>query len=171
MIESMKDLFELGMDRPLEHIIPDVSVTTKEPVLNLGPGKKHIVGAYPLEYPDWDAEIDEIPFDDETVAQIHAYHFFEHLQNPRHALAECNRVLMPGGHINIVVPYYKSNMAFQDLDHKSFYTEDTWKTLLDNPYYTKNRIGVDWKLKIHFNMIMGVTERNMALVTQLVKGY
>lgn len=168
MAKCLAEIFELGMDRAIKPAIYDVDPDTNL-VLNLGPGNKRIDGTIALEYPHWDAEKDPIPHLDGTIQQIHAYHFLEHLADPRVVLAECQRVLRVGGHMNIVVPYYSSNMASQDLDHKSFFTEDTWKTLFSNPYYDKNRNGVDWKFDVHLNVIMGVAERNLALVTQLVR--
>lgn len=162
MNSTIIDLFNLGMMRDYSDILPDKTGV----ILNLGPGNKHIDGAIELEYPSWDAECDEIPFDNNSVDQIHAYHFLEHIRNVPFLLNECNRVLKTGGHINIVVPYYKSSMQFQDLDHKTHYTENTWKVLFDTTYYSKGKvIGFD----VHFNMIMGDSEKNLCLITQLVK--
>jgi len=168
MSKCLAEIFTLGMDRAIPEALYDYDPESHK-VLNLGPGNKQIYGARPLEFPEWDAESDAIPCEDESVSQIHAYHFLEHLSDPRFVLSECQRVLRPGGHISIVVPYYTSNMAFQDLDHKSFFTEDTWKTLFNNPYYDKNCNGVDWMFEVHLNVIMGIAERNLALVTQLRK--
>lgn len=155
--------FKYGMDRKISELIPDVS--EDKIVLNLGSGNKIIPGAIPLDYPEWDADCDYIPYKDNSVSQIHAYHFFEHCKYPAKVLQDCQRVLISGGHINICVPYYSSQMAAHDLDHKHFFTEETWKTLFKNPYYDKNKI--EWKFRIGFNMICGIVERNMCLLTQL----
>jgi hypothetical protein len=160
---TVVDTFELGMSRILPEWRDDNSTAI---VLNLGAGNKHIPGAVALDFP-WDAEMDPIPYASETVSQIHAYHFLEHLRNPVELLLECQRVLISGGHMNIVVPYYSSSMQAQDLDHKSQYCETTWKTLFDNPYYDKNR--VIWRFDVGANVIMGIVERNLCLITQLVK--
>lgn len=48
-----------------------------------------------------------LPFSDGSVRRVHAEHFFEHLRFPDEALpalAECFRVLEPGGELRIVVP-------------------------------------------------------------------
>ena len=135
--------------------------------LNLGAGNKKILHATPLDYPDWNADTDHIPYTDGSVSQIHAYHFLEHCKHPVKVLQECQRVLNPGGHMNICVPYYSAAIASQDLDHKHFFTEETWKTLFSNQYYNKNKI--EWKFKIGFNMICGIVERNLCLLTQLEK--
>lgn len=70
--------------------------------------------------------------------------------------------------MTIVVPHRLGAIAFQDLDHKSFWTEESWKTLFTNPHYDKNR-ELPWKFDIKFNAIIGIVERNLALMTQLVR--
>jgi hypothetical protein len=99
---------------------------------------------------------------------IHAYHFMEHLEGVHVILflREAERVLIEGGIVNYCVPYYSSGLQAQDLTHKSFWNEDTFKNLFDNTYY--NPAG-DWLLKVHFQIIVGVVERNLALIGQLVK--
>lgn len=162
--QSLIRLFEQGSDRDIPkfaHCDDDL------PVLNLGAGNKKIFGAVSLDWPDWNAETDPLPYNDESVGGILAYHFLEHLRDPRPVLRECSRVLVPGAPMNIVVPHYLGSIAFHDLDHKSFYTADTWRNLLNQPYYEKDRTGFNFK--IGANLIMGLTERNLMLVTQLIK--
>jgi predicted SAM-dependent methyltransferase len=125
------------------------------------------MGALPLDYPEWNADRDEIPFDADSVVEIHAYHFLEHCVDPVRVLLECQRVMRKGAVMNIVVPYYKSEMAHHDLDHKHFFTEDTFKVLFNTPYYNKHKIH--WHLSVHCCFIMGIVERNLALFVQLVK--
>jgi ubiquinone/menaquinone biosynthesis C-methylase UbiE len=161
---TIQELFKIGMKRDIPLLMEDAKGGI---ILNLGAGNQSIDGATAFDWPDWDAEHGFIPCPDNSVSQIHAYHFFEHLRDPRIILAECQRVLKKSGHINIVVPYYKSNMAFQDLDHKSFFTEDTWKNLFSKEYYSKGKI--DWEFKIGLNIIIGINERNLCLMTQLIK--
>lgn len=160
---NIQDLFRIGMDREIPDLIPDKSGM----VLNLGAGNKHIYGAISLDYPEWDAEDYYIPVGNEEIDQIHAYHFFEHISNPPQMLRECQRVLKVGGHINIVVPYYTSQMQAHDLFHKSKFCEETWRNLFNTPYYSKNREG--WRFKVGINIIIGIVERNICLMTQLIK--
>lgn len=136
-------------------------------ILNLGAGNKHIEGATPLDYPEWDADNNALPYVDESVDGIHAYHFLEHVEDPVWVLLECQRVLKVGGILNICVPYYTSQMAAHDLDHKHMFCEETWRVLFDNPYYDKNK--VEWKLEVRTNVIIGIVERNLALITQMEK--
>lgn len=164
MYNPLIDIFNMGMDRDLREpkIMPYAGT-----VLNLGAGNKKIPRAIPLDLPDWDADTQPIPYEDGTVAGIWAFHFLEHCREPVAVLLECQRVLQNGGLMNIVVPHYAGGMAYQDLDHKHFFTEETWKTLFQNPYYDKNR--VTWEFEVRTNVIMGLVERNLALVTQLIK--
>jgi SAM-dependent methyltransferase len=157
------ELFRQGMDRP---IIPPV-VCHKGYSINVGAGSKGIPGARPLDYPEWDGDKDPLPYMDGVVGTIYAYHFLEHLQDPVKMLLEFQRVLRPGGVVNIVVPYYSAQIAAHDLDHKHVFTEETWRILFGNPYYNKNRI--EWKLTIGTNIIIGIVERNLCLMTQLIR--
>lgn len=167
MAFSIQDFIKLGMMR-------DVHKLVEEPedglILNLGPGEKEIPGTIPLEYPEWNADTMPIPFSDNSVDGIHAYHFFEHIKYPIEFTKEVQRVLKPGGFINIVVPYYNSNLYNRELDHKHSFTEMTFPALFrQKRRYSKNVEGFIWKLYINFNLIIGVEEPNMALYVQLVK--
>lgn len=168
---GVMDMFRVGMDRdvPRDHRTnTKANDRRKDVVLNLGPGTKHLEGTIEHEWPEWDAAADpSLPYADGGVDHIYAFHFLEHLADPRPVLRECQRVLRSGGTMNIVVPFYMSSMAFHDFDHKSFYTETCWDNLFRETYYTKGKTG--WEFSIGFNVIMGVVERNLALVTQLIR--
>jgi SAM-dependent methyltransferase len=159
----MLDLFQVAMDRT---VIPPKPMP-EGVALNVGAGEKIIPGAVSIDYPEWDADKDLLRYGDETISGIHAYHFLEHVADPVMILQEFQRVLKPGGILNICVPYYTSQMAAHDLDHKHQFCEETWRVLFGNPYYNKNRI--EWKLAINTNVIIGIVERNLALITQMEK--
>lgn len=154
------------MKRHIPSLLPNID-TRGLAMLNLGGGLADIEGCENVDYPEWDADKDQLQFEDESVSVIHAYHFLEHCKEPVKVLQECQRVLVKGGVLNIVVPYYTSQMAAHDLDHKHVFCEETWKNLFDTRFYDKNKI--EWKFRIHANFIMGVVERNLALLTQLQK--
>jgi len=159
------ELFKLGMKRDISPLIP-----AGEVAINLGAGKQIIQGATNFDYPEWNAEVDTIKMGDDSVDTIYAFHFLEHLTSARviFMLHEFERVLKIGGTANIIVPHRLSQMAWHDLDHKTVFCEETWHTLFSTPYYDKNR-EVPWKLSIGTNVIIGVVERNLALMTQLVR--
>lgn len=160
----LENLFRLGMKRALPEYVP---VDHQFPVLNLGCGEQRLAGCDNLDYPAWDAETYALPYQDNKVGGILAFHFLEHLSDPRRMLRECFRVLRPGCPMNIVVPHYLGSMAYHDLDHKAFFAADTWSNALDERFYSKDK--GDYQFRVGINVIMGITERNLALVTQLIK--
>jgi SAM-dependent methyltransferase len=164
---TIQDLFRVGMDRDIPAVIDYNALDGLK--LNLGAGNKKIPGAVALDLPEWDADRDPIPYPDGAVAVIHAYHFLEHVQDPVKMLAECQRVLRPGGLMIIVVPYYTSQMMAHDLTHKHAFCEETWKITFRNPYYKQAGSPPEWKFEVRLNLIIGIVERNLALVTQLIR--
>ncbi len=76
-MKTIQDLFRIGMDREIPDVI-DYDKADDGVKLNLGAGNKIIPGAVGLDLPKWNADTDNIPYADETVALIHAYHFLEH---------------------------------------------------------------------------------------------
>lgn len=165
MISSIEAFFKLAMKRDLGELITDTPQLGE--YVNVGSGKQIIFWADSLDYPEWDADGDEpIPYPDKSLNGIIAFHFLEHCLDPIWVLREFERVLKPGGVVWICVPYYSSEMAHHDLDHKHFFTEETWKVLLSNEFYSKHG---EWSFKVQFNIIIGLVERNLCLLTQLVK--
>ena len=66
------------------------------------------------------------------------------------------------------VPYARADIAFQDTDHRLFFTEESWRTLLGNQYYDAT-YGKEFNWTIAFNMIAGIAGRNLAVLTVLRK--
>ena len=161
-LNSLVDLFNLGMMRDYNEIIPDKQGI----VLNIGAGEKLIDGSIPLDYPEYDAESDRIPWANETVDMIHCYHMMEHINDVPFFIQEVRRVLKPGGHMNIVVPYYNSNLQAQDLDHKTAFNERSFERLFETTYYFKGKVDA---MEIATNFIMGDCEANLCLIVQLRK--
>jgi SAM-dependent methyltransferase len=167
---DIASFFNAGMDRELYRLHNRANVIGANIIglhLNVGAGNKQIEGNIDLDLPDWDADTQPIPYQNDSVIVINAFHFLEHVYEPVRVLLEFQRVLKPGGLVNICVPYYSSSMAFQDLDHKHFFTENTWRILFSNHYYNKNQI--EWRFKVGLNIIMGIEERCLCLLTQLIK--
>lgn len=157
---------QFGLDRGLPKWAP---IDFSRQVLHLGPGEKHIEDTLELEWPEYDFDKPDClaKFGDERVGGIIATHVLEHLADPRHLLRQASRVLAPGCPFNILVPHGQSLMFAQDLDHKTPFVIETWKTLISNPYYAKDHDGFNFEIGANF--LFGVKEDNLALVTQLIK--
>lgn len=168
MPKTILENFIVGMDRELREF-KEIEVGEADYVLNLGAGNKDIIGAIPLDMSNgWIAPGLEYP--DGSVAGVFAYHFLEHLSKDTFLkmLKEIERVLIPGGLVNIVVPYWNSELAYQDIDHKLFFSEKTFPNLLFNKYYD-GTVRRDWKFRINAQVIMGIVHRNLCLLVQLEK--
>ena len=162
---GLSSLFELAMDRQ----IPDFESGRPELIkLNIGPGFKKIYDTHELDLPMWNAELDPIPLEDESVGIIYAFGFLDHINNVPQFLRECERVLAPGGVLNISVAHVKSSMAWDDIYHKSYFTEDTWKKTF-TPGYWEPPEYKPWQFRIGINLIIGIVERNLCILTQLIK--
>lgn len=165
-ILGLRRTFEEGMDRQL----PEFLDPPDGPHINIGGGSQDLPLVEKLDRhygSGWTAP--SLPFGEGSVACVYAFHFMEHLDGDLvvKQLKEIERVLMVGGVFNSVIPFWDTELAHQDLDHKSFWSENTWRNLFDNPYYIE-RHG-QWRLWVHCCVIMGVAHRNLALVSQLVK--
>lgn len=176
--ENIADLFLNGMKR---HIAKYMPVPPGGIVLNLGSGNSPIKGALnldrgtdrkPLDGTDpgeysWEAPLLK-PFNEETVGAIHAYHFLEHLDSDDLSvmIQEVARVLKPKGVFWYCVPYALAPIAFMDADHKTFWTEETMRTLLQSRGYES---AIANNLKIEFQVVAGVTSQNLAVLGALQK--
>jgi len=168
------EFFKIGMARRIvPPVFPSMTVFAKHRV-NLGIGTKKMPGGVKsIGLPHWNAERDAIPYQDESVCEIWALHFLEHIENVMGVLRECHRVLTPGGVMNIVVPYGACHMYVHDLTHKHMFNEDTWRQTFKNTYYSDKNLSDEenngWRFEIGTNVIMGVKGENLALVTQLLR--
>jgi SAM-dependent methyltransferase len=191
-IPDIQTFFKYGLDRDIPRLAQPPTQMLKgaaitHPSVELGPGRrKKIPTDHKLQLPEWDARYgmrggggstfvqphgDCLPFDDSSIGEYHAYQFMEHLDGETavRLLRAMERTLVPGGVINLVMPYYNSAHMAQALDHKSSWSEETWNWLFGNEYYDDHE-GKGWNLKVHCCFIMGIVERNLDLFTQLVKG-
>ena len=169
MDPTFQAFFKLAMKRDVPALRPEPGSSTA-PILrlNLGPGYSPIAEARNLGWPEWDGDREPIPYSDETFDVVYAFHFLEHLADPARMLAEIQRVLRPGGLLNLCVPYYSSQLQAMDLSHRHAFCEDTWKVLMANTGYQPHDRTV-WRLQVGFNLICGIAERNLCLLTQMEK--
>ena len=122
--------------------------------INLGCGKDIKEGwinvdAIPLEGIDIVHNLNEFPypFDDNSADYILMKHTLEHLDDVVGVMEECHRILKPGGKIEIIVPYYKHEGAFEDPTHKHFFTEHSMD------YFIAGSNREDWYTDKKFELI------------------
>lgn len=77
------------------------------------------------------------PFEDASVTEVHASHFFEHVpQNIRFKfMDELWRILTVGGTATFITPYYSSMRAIQDPTHQ-------WPPIAESSYLYFNK---EWR--------------------------
>lgn len=165
-VDTIEDLFVNGMKRRIAVHLP---AAPSGEVLNLGSGNNPISGATNLDRPFWEApRLADVG--QGSIASVHAYHFLEHLDSRTVSaqLWEIDRVLKPGGLFYYCVPYAMSPIAFMDVDHKTFWTEETMRTLTDPRGYA-SAYAPNPKLEIIWQVIMGLTSQNLAVLGVLQK--
>lgn len=169
--EMLHEFYQLGTKKELDLLWPGPQQPPDVPrqVLNLGSGKNPIPGAVNLDIPDWRAPW-LTQFKEESVTSVHMHHFLEHLsaEDVYRTITEVSRVLVPRGVIFITVPHAGSQLAFQAVDHRTFWTEESMQDLFYSRGYDA-QYGLDWKLDIAFMTIMAREFRNLQLLVQLVK--
>lgn len=165
---SFENLMALGMKRNLPELL-----TKPDGKFEIAVGE---TGEYQScdqthGFPDWWWPDDGLPYSDGEVGLIHCYHFMEHLSgnDAIRFLLEVQRVLCSGGIFQFCIPLAGTEISFQDLTHRSFWTGDSFKILFNNGYYNPTEGGITWSLKTHYLVIAGVTQRNLSILGQLVK--
>jgi DNA modification methylase len=80
--------------------------------INLGAGFRAIGDSVPFDRErGWDADREPLPYADGSVAGIWAHAFLGYVLDPLAVLVECQRVLGPGGVMNIVEPHGLSDLC------------------------------------------------------------
>ncbi|AWY06165.1 methyltransferase [Gordonia phage Suzy] len=163
---------------------------TRGDKIQLGAGFKVLDGWRNLEYPDWNADLpimaegvsandfapgtrwDDVSSHwkqaDSTISEIASYHTLDHLSPTQviNTLREVERVLVPGGTFTNIVPHADSQLAKECIHHQSRFMIDTWRNIFSERQYAHDG---DWQLEVGLNFVFGLAERNVVLVTQLVK--
>lgn len=97
---------------------------------------------------------DKWPFKDESVDEVHASHFVEHLEPEEriHFVNELHRVLKKVNYVNgqllsgfatIIVPHWGSQRAYGDLTHKWPAVSEFWFYYLDKEWRKVNAPHID----------------------------
>lgn len=112
-----------------------------------------------------------LPWEDNSVEEIHCSHFLEHLPMREVGLGdlrnqdvtseflgkdflfafmdECFRILKPGGKMHVVVPNARCDRAFQDPTHRRFFVEYTFGYFLAD--WRKANLLDHYRVKCNFN--------------------
>jgi SAM-dependent methyltransferase len=162
---DIREWFEESRKRGIAPVLNEA----KGVILNLGSG--HSPMPQPVINLDrstgWDADLDPLPCEDNTVGAIYMHGFIDYVIDPVALLRECERVLVRGGVINIVTPHAMSELGSSDIHKKTRWTEESFPHLLHNEHYDPP--GGDLKLMVQTQFIMGIVWRNLSLFTQLIR--
>ena len=98
--------------------------------LNLGCGEQYREGyvncdVLPQVKADryFDLDCFPYPLESDSADEILMDNVLEHLEDIPRVMAELHRVLKPGGRLKLIVPYAKTDWAFQDPTHRHYFTE------------------------------------------------
>lgn len=101
--------------------------------LNLGCGTRWEVGWVNLDLvrlPGVDVvhDLDVLPwpFKDGVASEVKGEDVFEHVADPLGFMAECWRVLVPGGSLRLRTSYWRAENAYTDPTHRRFCTDKTF---------------------------------------------
>lgn len=56
-----------------------------------------------------------------TVSQVYSYHFIEHIPDLFHLMKELERIVKPGGSIELVAPHFSNPYFYSDPTHQRFF--------------------------------------------------
>lgn len=92
------------------------------------------------------------PWADGSAEYIRAYDVYEHVDHPLEFMAECHRILEPGGGLYIHTAYWKNVHSFADPTHKRFLTEESFDYWIPGNYRNQ-RYGAAYARGRHFEKI------------------
>ncbi len=108
--------------------------------INLGSGLNKLPGYINIDIrpevkPDLVCDVEKgLPYDDDSVDEVRAYDFLEHITETVAVIEDIYRVLKPGGKLSISVPSTDGRGAFQDPTHRSFWNINSWLYFCDKEH-------------------------------------
>ena len=116
--------------------------------LHLGCSRNYLDGFINIDFDDRvrkDMKCDlnkGIPFVDNSIEHINAWHILEHLDDVIFVMREIHRVLKPDGVADIRVPLWTHKDGFGDPSHKHYFNEQTLDQFTNKDcYFVK---GIDF---------------------------
>jgi len=82
------------------------------------------------------------PFKSSSFNEVFCRHFLEHVENLINVLEEISRITKNNGTLNIIAPYFSGHGAFNDPQHKSFFTYKTFDYFSEKGYYSTAKFKI-----------------------------
>ena len=159
---STRGLQEIVEQEPRQSILEINEAGSLSPILRRFNG--HVLAAYP------EVDIHCLPYADASFNLVVHSDTLEHVDNPVHALAECRRVLKPGGALCFTIPIiigrlsrsraglaksYHGNpsMASDDFVVHTEFGADAWTYLMDAGFSTISIYAVDYPTATAFRAL------------------
>lgn len=133
--------------------------------LNIGSGHKRYDGFLnvdddPLVKPDFVVNLEEakLPFENNSVEEIKAYHIFEHINNFIPLMQEIYRVCKHGAIIDIIAPHHNHEVYYGDPTHVRPITVNgmilfSKKHCLEHKEQHDSSSGIALKYNVDFEML------------------
>jgi SAM-dependent methyltransferase len=104
---------------------------------------------------------DSLPFDNDSVDEVHTSHFVEHLTAPErvHFVNEIHRVMKKGAKATIIVPHWGSCRAYGDLTHQWPPVSEFWFYYLDKDWRAVNAPHSQYNEDVNFACTWGYNLR------------
>jgi SAM-dependent methyltransferase len=95
-----------------------------------------------------DVERDGLPLPGRSVDYVYSKSVIEHLQKPAAMLAECHRVLKPGGTAVIMTPSWRhtSRVFYEDFTHVSPFTQNGLQDAMTISGFSSVDVRIFWQL-------------------------
>lgn len=78
------------------------------------------------------------PFPKNKFDEVFCRHILEHIDDLFSVMDELSRITKKGGRIKIIAPYFSGQGAFNDPQHKRFFTYKTFEYFEPGGYYSKS---------------------------------
>ena len=101
----------------------------------------------------WDLNNTPLPLDENTYDKIIMFDVIEHIDDIMKTMAECYRLLKPGGVLHLKTPHFSSANSYTDPTHKfhlGYFSFDFFDPDHERFYYSKAKFKTRYKF-LHFH--------------------